>query len=147
VKREREREEGSYVGKIQVDATFFSYIDKHISLPLTRTRLLSQHDFGVIIILAHFVKACVFVVLELKEMGLLLCITVPYRYRRNLRKERKQISKMLILRKVSLWRLSSWGWGYLPYPNREMPLVNNWKHKLYCNSKILMWMRKHYLLT
>ena len=66
-----------------------------------------------------------FVVLELKEMRLFLCITVPYKYRRNLRKERKQVSKMLILRKVILWRLSLWGWGYLPHPKREMPHINN----------------------
>jgi hypothetical protein len=126
--------------KIEDDATFCSYIDKHISLPVSWTRHLPQHDSGVIIIAISvlFANVCMFVVLELKEMGLSLCITVPYKYRRNLSKERKQISEMLILRKVSLWRLSSWGWSYLPHPKREMPNVNNCKHKLYGNSKILI---------
>jgi len=68
--RERERERGgeSYVGKIEDDATFCSYIDKHVSLSVSSTRLLTQHHSGVTIIAisARFAKAFVFVVLELK---------------------------------------------------------------------------------
>jgi hypothetical protein len=54
-------------------------------------------------------NVCVFVALDFQEMGLWSGITLVYlvfRYINNLRKERKQVFKILILRKVCLWRLS-----------------------------------------
>jgi len=61
----------------------------------------------------------IFVVFDFREMGLWSGITLVYSvftYGRNLRKERKQIPKILILKRGCMWHLSPRGWGYMPHP-------------------------------
>jgi len=68
----------------------------------------------------HFSEnSYVFVVFDFREMGLWSGITLVYpvfNYGRNLRKERKQKPKILILNRSCLWHLFPRGWGYMPHP-------------------------------
>jgi hypothetical protein len=64
-------------------------------------------------------NACVFVPLEFKEKGLWSHITLVYLVSgciKNLRKEGKQVSEILILIKVCLSCVSPRSWGYMPHP-------------------------------
>jgi hypothetical protein len=68
----------------------------------------------------HFSEnSYVFVVFDLREMGLWLGVTLVYpgvTYERNLRKERNQIPQIFNFKKGCLWHLSPRDWGCMPHP-------------------------------